>query len=126
MKSVLNYVTVAAFLVISTIGYANGPANALGKKGISKSEVEKSLIDITLDPVFIKKGDKILLNLLNLTQGKVVVKVYDSEDRLVYSESIDGEIVIEKSFNFEKAFEDKYTVVVVDKLGTYQETIDVR
>lgn len=126
MKSVLNYVTVAAFLFASSIGFANGPASTFGKKGIAKSEVEKNLIDITLDPVFVKKGEKIYMNLLNLTQGKVLLKVYDSQDRLVYSESIDGEVVVEKAFNFEKAFEDEYTVVVVDKFGTYTETIEVK
>ncbi|MEM7486881.1 MAG: hypothetical protein AAF348_16855 [Bacteroidota bacterium] len=126
MKTVLNYVTVAAFLLVSTAGVANGTVNTLDKKGKAKSEVEKSLISIELDPVFIRKGDKILMNLLNITQGEVILKVYDSEDRLVYSESIEGELVVEKAFNFEKAFEDEYTVVVVDKMGTYKETIEVR
>ncbi|MBS9462695.1 hypothetical protein LV716_01955 [Flagellimonas sp. HMM57] len=126
MKTVLNYVTVAAFLLVSTAGIANGTVNALDKKGKAKSEVEKSLISIELDPVFIKKGDKILMNLLNISQGEVILKVYDSEARLVYSESIEGELVVEKAFNFEKAFEDEYTVVVVDKMGTYKKTIEVR
>ncbi|PWL37306.1 hypothetical protein DKG77_16165 [Flagellimonas aquimarina] len=126
MRSVLNYVTVAAFLLVSSMGFANGPENTFGKKGSAKSEVKKELIKIELDPVFVKKGEKLFLNLLNLTQGKVVLKVYDSQNRLVYSESIDGEMVIEKAFNFERAFEDKYTLVVVDKLGTYTETIAVK
>lgn len=126
MKSVLNYVTVAAFLLSSSMGFANGSENTFGKKGIAKSEVEKKLIEVELDPVFVKKGEKLFLNLLNLTQGKVVLKVYDSQDRLVYNESIDGEMVIEKAFNFERAFEDEYTLVVVDKLGTYTETIAVK
>ncbi|MEZ4811721.1 MAG: hypothetical protein R2819_15275 [Allomuricauda sp.] len=117
MKSVLNYVTVAAFLLVSTIGFANGPA---------KSEVEKKLIKVELDPVFVKKGDKLLLNLLNLSQGKVILKVYDSQDRLVFSESIEGKLVVEKAFNFERAYEDEYRVVVVDKLGTYTETVEVK
>ncbi|SHH02325.1 hypothetical protein [Flagellimonas flava] len=116
MKSVLNYVTVAAFL-LGTMGFANGPA---------KSEVEKNLISVELDPVFVKKGDKLFLNLLNLSQDKVVVKVYDSQNRVVYSEAIKGEMVVEKAFNFEKAFEDEYTVVVVDESGTYRETIAVK
>lgn len=126
MKSVLNYVTVAAFLLVSTIGFANGPESTFGKKNIAKSEVEKKLITIELDPVFIKKGEKVFMNLLNLTQGLVIVKVYDSQDRLVYNESIDGAMVVEKAFNFEKAFEDEYTIVVVDRLGTYKETLEVR
>ena len=126
MKSIFRSLTVAGFLMISVVGFANGPAGNFGKKGNAKAEVEKNLIDVTLDPVFVRKGEKLMVNLLNLTEGTVLLKVYDSENRLVYSESIEGELVIEKAFNFEKAFEDEYTLVVVDKLGTYKETISVK
>ena len=117
MKSVLKNITVAAFLMIGAMGTANGPA---------KSEVEKKMIHVELDPVFVKKGDKLFVNLLNLSQEKVTLKVYDSENRLVFSESIEGELVVEKAFNFEKAFEDEYKVVVSDNAGTYSETILVK
>ncbi|WP_422859320.1 hypothetical protein ACOKFD_18955 [Flagellimonas sp. S174] len=126
MKSILKSFTVAGILIISVMGFANGPALKFGKKGTAKAEVEKSLIEVTLDPVFVKKGDKLMLNLLNLTQGIVLLEVYDSENRLVYSEKIEGEVVVEKAFNFEKAYEDEYTVVVVDKLGTYKETMNIK
>ncbi|MDC6367743.1 MULTISPECIES: hypothetical protein [Flavobacteriaceae] len=117
MKTVLNYVTVAALLLSVSVGVANGPA---------KSEVEKKLIKVELDPVFVKKGDKLFLNLLNLTQETVTLKVYDSEGRLVYKEAVDGKVVVEKAFNFEKAYEDQYTVVVIDNSGTYKETVSVQ
>lgn len=116
MKSVLNYVTVAAFL-LGTLGHANGPA---------KSEVEKNLIRIELDPVFVKKGDKLFMNLLNLSQEKVTLKVYDSENRVVFIETVDGKLVVEKAFNFESAFEDEYTVVVKNESGTFSETFEVK
>ena len=116
MKSVFNYVTVAA-LLLGTMGFANGPA---------KSEVERKLINVELDPVFVKKGDKLLVNLLNISQGKVILKIYDSQNRLVYNESIKGELVVEKAFNFEKAFEDDYTLVVTDATGTYKTTMEVK
>ena len=117
MKSIVNYLVAGAFLLVATVGVANGPA---------KSEVEKKLVNVELDPVFVKKGEKLMMNLLNISQGTVVLKVYDSKDRLVYNESIDGKLVVEKAFNFEKAFEDEYTIVVVDKFGTYKETMAVR
>ncbi|WP_420321927.1 hypothetical protein [Flagellimonas sp.] len=116
MKSVLNYVTVAA-LLLGTMGFANGPA---------KNEVERKMINIELDPVFVKKGDKLLVNLLNISQGKVILKIYDSQKRLVYNESINGELVVEKAFNFEKAFKDDYTLVVTDGTGTYKTTMVVK
>ena len=91
-----------------------------------KSEVEKNFITVDFDPVFVKIDGRVMVNLLNLEQGKVTFKVYDSTNRLVYIESVDGDLVVEKSFNFEKAFEDEYTVVVKDAEGTYTETITVR
>ncbi|MEO0902971.1 MAG: hypothetical protein AAFY00_13570, partial [Bacteroidota bacterium] len=97
MKSIFRSLTVAGFLMISVAGFANGPAANFGKKGKAKAEVEKNLIDVTLDPVFVRKGEKLMVNLLNLTEGTVLLKVYDSENRLVYSESIEGELVIEKA-----------------------------
>jgi len=125
MKTVKN-LTVAAALLISAIGMANTEATDFGKKTAAKYEVEKNLVKVNLDPVFVKKGQKIMMNLLNVSRGKVLLKVYDSEDRLVFDEAIDGDIVVEKSFNFEKAFKDEYTIVVVDKFGTYKKTMEVR
>ncbi len=125
MKVVKN-LTVAAALLISSLGLANGNTTDFGKKVVAKYEVEKNLVKVNLDPVFIKKGQKVMMNLLNISQGKVLLKVYDSKNRLVFNQAIDGDVVVEKSFNFEKAFEDNYTIVVVDKFGTYKETVEVR
>ncbi|MCB0373256.1 MAG: hypothetical protein KDD31_09630 [Muricauda sp.] len=126
MKSTVKNLAVVAAVLVSTIGLANTEAADFGKKGAAKYEVEKNLVKVNLDPVFIKKGQKVMMNLLNVSKGKVLLKVYDSQNRLVFNESIDGDIVVEKAFNFEKAYEDKYTIVVVDKFGTYKETMEVR
>jgi len=124
MKSIVKNLTVAAVLFASAVGMAN--VSTLGKNGIAKYEVEKNLVKVNLDPVFVKKGQKVMINLLNVSKGKVLLKVYDSHNRVIFDEAIDGDIVVEKAFNFEKAFEDKYTIVVVDKFGTYKETMVVR
>lgn len=126
MKTVERYIVAVMFLFATTIGLANTSNISLDKKGNAKSEVELKLVNVKVEPVFVKKGGKLMMNLLNLSQEKVTVKVYDSQKRLVYNETIDGKVVVEKAFNFEKAFEDKYTVVVVDKLGTYTETMVVK
>ncbi|MCK0162191.1 hypothetical protein [Allomuricauda sp. F6463D] len=125
MKVMKNLAVVAA-LLISAIGMANTETIDLGKKVMAKYEVEKNLVKVNLDPVFVTKGKKIMMNLLNVSKGKVLLKVYDSENRLVFDEAIDGDIVVEKAFNFERAFTDKYTIVVVDKFGTYTKTMEVR
>ena len=83
MKVVKN-LTVAAALLISAIGVANTEATDFGKKTVAKYEVEKNLVKVNLDPTFVKKGQKIMMNLLNISKGKVLLKVYDSEERLVF------------------------------------------
>lgn len=76
-------------------------------------------------PVFRTKGDKLYLNLLNLEQKDVNIKVYDSSYRLVYSETLKDKLLVEKAFNFESAVKDSYTVVVKDKFNTYYKDIIV-
>lgn len=78
-------------------------------------------------PVFRKKEEKVFLNLLNLEREEVEIMVLDSENRIVFEETIPGEMVIEKVFNFEDAFKDDYTVVIKNnKDTTYYEKISVK
>ncbi|MEA1787541.1 hypothetical protein U1E44_15675 [Arenibacter sp. GZD96] len=76
-------------------------------------------------PVFRTKGEVIFLNLLNLEQKEVSIKVYDSSYRLLYSEVVADKLLVEKAFNFESAKKDSYTVVVKDKTNTYYKDIVV-
>lgn len=126
MKAILKNSVAAAIVLSSTLSIASGPEKTYGKKVNAKNEVEKNIITLKSDPTFRRKGNKVLMNLLNLTEGKVIVKVVDSEGRVVYKENFEGEIIIEKAFNFNKADKDEYTVVVVDKLGTYKEKVAIR
>ncbi|UJH68025.1 hypothetical protein [Allomuricauda sp. SCSIO 65647] len=123
MRKVLKFTVALAILFASTTVLANGPEKTFGKKGFG---VEKELINIDVDPVFVKKGNKLFMNLLNLDQEKVTIKVYDSEGRIVFEETLEGEIVIEKAFNFERAYEDDYTVIVVDNNETFSEKVTVK
>ena len=76
-----------------------------------------------LKPIFRKKGKMLFLNLLNLNESKVEIKVVDSSNRVLFSEEIEGKQVVEKAINFEKAQEDKYTVVVSHGSDTYYENV---
>lgn len=77
-------------------------------------------------PVFRVKDKKVFLNLLNLDGSKVYVKVVDSSDRVLFREVFEDELLVEKAFNFEKAFEDRYTLIVADERNTYYETLVIR
>ena len=76
-------------------------------------------------PVFRIKGDVVYLNLLNLDSKKVIIRVYDGASRLVFSENLTNEIIIEKAFNFENAYEDNYSVIVEDNSAVYSQSISI-
>lgn len=76
-----------------------------------------------LKPIFRRKGKMLYLNLLNLNESKVEIKVVDSSNRVLFSEAVQGKQVVEKAINFEKAVEDKYTVVVSHGGDTYFENV---
>ncbi|CAM4253610.1 hypothetical protein ACU8V7_18440 [Zobellia nedashkovskayae] len=76
-------------------------------------------------PVFRVKEKMVYLNLLNLNSEDVDIKVYDSSNRLVFSEKREGEMVIEKAFDFTKAYDGEYTVVVRDSKETYYKAVTV-
>lgn len=121
MKTIAKTSTVLAILFATAIGTANE-----SKNGNKAFEIERITKKETTRPVFRKKGDKLYMNLLNLDLQKVNIKVVDSENRVVFNEVIEGELIIEKAFNFEQAFEDNYTVVVKDSEGTYREKLSVK
>jgi hypothetical protein len=99
--------------LVYTISVENGEIKILSKKENNK-------------PVFRRKGSKLYLNLLNLDSKDVQIKVFDSDNRMLYSEIIENESVVAKAFNFETAFEDRYTIVVKDGENTYYEDILVK
>ncbi|MEL6917352.1 MAG: hypothetical protein AAFO99_06440, partial [Bacteroidota bacterium] len=76
-------------------------------------------------PFFRKNGDMLYLNLLNLDQEVVRVKIYDSSNNVVLSEKLGNGLVIEKAFNFKNAFEDSYTVVIAHNDEAYYENVTV-
>jgi hypothetical protein len=90
---------------------------------VSKSDVNIVKKDEKLKPVFRMKGNKLFLNLLNLKEADVEIKVLDSSNRVLFQEVIKGEMVVEKAINFENAFDDSYTVVVKNGSKTYYENV---
>lgn len=76
-------------------------------------------------PVFKKDGQRVFLNLLNSDKEDVKITIYDSENRVVFKETVTDTFLVEKAFNFEKAYEDTYRVVVKDGDDTFYEDISV-
>ncbi|MBU2998065.1 hypothetical protein KO500_16610 [Cellulophaga baltica] len=70
-------------------------------------------------PVFTQRGNIVLVNLLNDTKEGVSINVYDSSDRLLFTEEVADSLTFEKAIDFGTAFEGEYTVTVKDAHGVY-------
>lgn len=121
MNAIVKTTTALALMFVTATAVANE-----SKNGTKASEVERLTKKESTRPVFKKKGDVLYMNLLNLDLEKVKIKVIDSKNRVVFNEVVEGELVVQKAFNFTKAFEDKYTVIVKDSEGTYREKLLVK
>ncbi len=77
-------------------------------------------------PIFRRKGDIVLVNLLNLELRTVTIGIYDSENRKLFEESMSSEQLIQKALNFERAFPDAYTIIVEDGNAVYYEKIGIK
>ena len=121
MNSIAKTTTVLALMFVAATGLANDNNN-----GTKSFEVERLTKKETTRPVFKKKGEVLYMNLLNLDLEKVNIKIYDSNNRVVFKEVLEGKLVVEKAFNFKKAFVDSYTVIVKDSEGTYKEKMIVK
>jgi hypothetical protein len=82
---------------------------------IDKSEYTK--------PVFRTRGDIVLVNLLNSSKDGVSINVYDSSDRLLFTEEVSDSLTVEKAIDFEKAYAGEYRIIVKDAHGVYSKTI---
>ncbi|WP_422083998.1 hypothetical protein [Ulvibacterium sp.] len=76
-------------------------------------------------PVFRKVDGMVYLNLLNLEGKKVEIKVLDSDNRMVFKETLENETLVEKAFNFKNAYAGNYTVIVRDNTSVHYEDIVV-
>lgn len=93
---------------------------------INDSKVSIAEKKENVKPVFKKNGQKVFLNLLNSDKEEVKITIYDSVNRVVFKETVSNTFLVEKAFNFEKAYEDTYRVVVTNGVDTYYENISVK
>lgn len=101
MKTIRNLVIAMAALAITT---------ATAADATPKSPV--SLEIGVAKPYFNEKGEHMVMSLLNVELSDVRIKVIDNSGRVLYREVIEGEVVIEKAFNFENAYSGEYRIVV--------------
>ncbi len=80
---------------------------------------------VNTKPVFKQALGKVHLNLLNTDLNVVSIKVTDDQDRVVYTEKLDGMLHIGKVFNFNDAYAGRYTIIVKDGSDVYREKVEV-
>ena len=86
--------------------------------------VESSVL--SLDPVFKRKGDKMLISFLNADQVMVEIRVLDSQNNVVYKERVAGDLIVEKAFDFSRAFNDSYKIVVAYNQSAFEQIVKVQ
>ncbi|EAQ99850.1 hypothetical protein [Maribacter sp. HTCC2170] len=77
-------------------------------------------------PVFRIMEKKVFVNLLNIDNDMVEVKVKDSMNRVIFEEDVKNQISVEKAFNFENALQDNYTIVIKDGKIVYYKNFVVK
>lgn len=78
-----------------------------------------------IKPAFRVKEDVVYINFLNISKKGVEIKVYDSEDRVLYSEKFTDSLIVEKAITFKNAYKGEYTVIVKNTNGNYQKNVSI-
>lgn len=81
--------------------------------------------DEVIKPVFRMKDNMVYINLLNLDKKDVEIKVYDSSDRVLYTQKISDALIVEKAINFKTAYKGDYTIAVKNANGVYTENVSI-
>nr|WP_314896273.1 hypothetical protein [uncultured Flavobacterium sp.] len=77
-------------------------------------------------PVLVNKNGIVTLNLLNLNQVPVTVKIYSSNDTEVYNETLPAELNIGKIFDLSNMKGDKCTFMITSNGKTFVETVEAK
>lgn len=115
-----NWKSISAVLLILA---GTARAGASTTDSVGKPSVGKEIIANTTAVQV--KGEKVFVNLLNLDENAVTVKVLDDKNRVLYLKNFRNKTLVEKAFNFEKAYKGTYSVVVNDGETIYAVSVEV-
>jgi flagellar hook assembly protein FlgD len=114
LENGLYYITAtdANKIVIYTVSLEGDAVKIIGK-------------DETVKPYFRKTKERLFVNYLNLDKSEVSIKVYDEENRVVFSETVIDAMIVEKAFNFEGAYAGNYSIIVSNAKKSFAENFIV-
>lgn len=81
---------------------------------------------LTEDPTFVRKGEKLVISFLNADLDAVEIRITDSQNNLIFSQEFDGELIVQKAFDFSKAQRDDYKVVVAYKRVAVGQIVEIQ
>ncbi len=81
--------------------------------------------DEVIKPVFRMKDNMVYINFLNVEKKDVEIKVYDSNERVLFTQKISDTLIVEKAVNFQSAHKGDYTIAVKNANGVYTENISI-
>lgn len=92
---------------------------------LNADEVNITKTEEVLKPSFRKTSNGVALNFLNLDKSAVDVTVYDDNYRMIFNETFNDSLIVNKAFNFKSAYEGNYKVVVTDANRAFSEYITI-
>lgn len=110
-------ITAIAMLFATALSFAHTAPSVLPVKNNGISVVA----DGDHKPFFRKTANKLFLNFFNQEMGDVQIRVMDSDNRIIFKETLRDKLIVEKAFNFSSAVKDSYKVIVKDGNETYYE-----
>jgi len=117
MKSI----TAIALLFATALSFANNTNGTVDLKN-----TDSLMIRETDEPFFRRADGKLYMNFFNQDMEEVQIKVVDSENRVVFKQTLKDQLVVEKAFNFTNAEKDSYKVIIKGSQDTYYESYVVR
>ncbi|MFT7348717.1 MAG: hypothetical protein ACI8VZ_001018 [Candidatus Paceibacteria bacterium] len=126
MKKALKITAVLTLMITSVVV----SAKEVKFDSTQVNKVKPLVLNLTsneiIKPTFRTKGKMVYMNHLNLDGKKVEVMVQDASGNVIYETTFNQTIIVEKAFNFEKADEGRYRVILKEGNKTYFENILIK
>lgn len=110
-------ITAIAFLFATALSFAHTTPSVLPvqNNGISMTA------NVDHKPFFRRSEGKLFMNFFNQEMRDVKIMVIDSDNRVIFKETLKDKLVVEKAFNFNSAVKDSYSVIVKEGNEMYYE-----
>jgi hypothetical protein len=107
--------------VEGTEKFTSFPFSVVNNK-IAFSMLEKSE---TYKPTFVESGNKVMVSKINPDKNPLYVFIYNSQNELVYEETLEGKLESGRIYNFSKV-QGNYTIAIQSDDKSYSKTVAIK